>query len=114
MNKKFYYTVTPAQFLAAANRKFTKQGNWLSLEICPFCDGGQHADTNTFAVHWLDGSFGCLRASCAAHGSFFDLFRTFGANPLEYLDRDRMDGKTSNRNKTYSPFVYGKTGATAK
>lgn len=45
---------------------------------CPFCNGGDSGDVETFSVGLYNGAFSCLRGSCAKKGSFRELCEHFG------------------------------------
>lgn len=51
---------------------------------CPICDGGAHRDRNSFAINLATGIGGCLRGSCAWHGTFPQLIEALGANAGDY------------------------------
>lgn len=56
----------------------TAHGEELTPEYCPFCQGGDHGDKNTFSVSLESGVYLCLRGSCHARGSFPRLAERFG------------------------------------
>lgn len=47
-------------------------------KTCPFCNGGDHSDSQTFAIGLYNGAWQCLRGSCGAKGSFRELCENFG------------------------------------
>lgn len=47
-------------------------------KVCPFCNGGDNHDTDTFAVGLHNGMYNCKRGSCGKHGTFRDLCEFFG------------------------------------
>ncbi len=99
------FTITPAEFLDRIGWQFKKRGNWLSLKICPFCEGGRSGDQFTFVVHAADGNYSCQRSKCGASGSFWRLMETRQYNPRDFLTEG--DKKPKNR-KRKKKFVYGK------
>lgn len=46
--------------------------------ICPYCQGGDRQDSETFAISLTNGAWNCMRGSCAKSGSFKDLAEFFG------------------------------------
>lgn len=45
---------------------------------CPYCNGGDRQDTDTFAISLANGAWNCMRGSCGKTGSFKDLAEFFG------------------------------------
>lgn len=64
-----------ASFIGAEIRDY---GDEIQFRLCPFCHGGNHNDTYTFAVNKNTGMFNCLRASCDRRGHFVTLARELG------------------------------------
>ena len=58
--------------------QFRTKGNELVPIYCPFCQGGEHHDKYTFALHRDTGAYNCKRGSCGATGSFQQLSEHFG------------------------------------
>lgn len=52
---------------------------------CPFCNGGESGDTQTFSVGLYNGAFSCLRGSCSKTGSFRELCEFFGERPAKVV-----------------------------
>lgn len=46
-------------------------------QLCPFCNGGQSGDENTFAISLDKGLFVCKRGSCGKRGRFEELAEFF-------------------------------------
>ncbi len=46
--------------------------------LCPFCGGGKHRDTDTFALNTENHTYNCRRGSCGVAGHFTELCRRFG------------------------------------
>lgn len=57
-------------------------GEHIAVEVCPYCNGGEHRDKWTFALSAENGSYNCKRGNCGAKGSFRDLLQHMG------LERD--------------------------
>lgn len=78
------FDITPEQFLNEVGAQFVKRTRWLSLKICPFCDGGDRGEKYSFSVHKTDGNYFCHRNKCGARGSFWKLIEHYGRNPRDY------------------------------
>lgn len=76
--------------------KYKRVGNGeLRVQYCPFCDGGEHHDKDTFCITLDTGAYMCQRASCGASGSFKQLCDFLG----EALPRDFYDPRTVGKKK---------------
>ena len=53
--------------------------------LCPFCNGGDSGDTQTFSVGLYNGAFSCLRGGCSKTGSFRELCEFFGERPAKMV-----------------------------
>ena len=58
-------------------------------KYCPLCGGGDHRDTNTFAVGMWNGAFNCKRGNCQGingkrEGNFKQLCNYFGEAAFEF------------------------------
>ncbi len=75
------------QFVGAETKD---DGDEVQFKHCPYCRGGTHKDTYTFAVNTKSGAFNCMRSSCGKQGHFVTLARDmgyaldFGIAPKEY------------------------------
>lgn len=64
--------------------KYFGEGNYrqsngqITVKKCPFCNGGDNGDCNTFAIGLHNGAWQCLRGSCRKKGSFKELADHFG------------------------------------
>lgn len=54
-------------------------------KFCPFCNGGDSGDTQTFSVGLYNGAFSCLRGGCSKTGSFRELCEFFGERPAKMV-----------------------------
>jgi len=54
-------------------------------KFCPFCNGGNSGDTETFSVGLYNGAFSCLRGGCSKTGSFRELCEFFGERPAKMV-----------------------------
>lgn len=54
-----------------------EKGKELFFKHCPYCNGGEHSDKNTFSIDTETGAFKCFRASCGRQGHFVELCRDF-------------------------------------
>lgn len=57
-------------------------GECLQVKLCPFCGGGDHHDRWTFALKLDDGASVCKRGNCGWKGSFLELQRAMGDQPM--------------------------------
>lgn len=55
----------------------SQNGDELTFRTCPYCEGGDHNDKDTFSINLVSGAFCCLRQSCGQHGHFVELCRDF-------------------------------------
>jgi hypothetical protein len=83
-DRQFEWNVTPAGFLGQIGLKFKAKKEFLALEFCPFCKGGDHNDKGTCIVHATDGNYTCCRASCGERGSFWKLIESQGLDPRDF------------------------------
>lgn len=54
-------------------------------KYCPFCEGGDSRDQDTFAVGLYNGAFNCKRGQCGKSGSFRELCNYFGEEAPETI-----------------------------
>lgn len=74
--------------------EFKIKGDEIIPRFCPYCNGGQHKDKDTFALNVENHLFKCLRGSCGRQGSFKTLLRDFGEEQVKvYQQRTRMQYK---------------------
>ena len=58
---------------------FRIRNGQVKVERCPFCNGGQNGDYDTFAIGLHNGAWNCLRGKCTKKkGSFKELAEFFG------------------------------------
>jgi len=60
-----------------------EKGNEIHALYCPFCSGGRHKDTYTFAINKSTGAYNCLRGSCGEAGNLFTLGKFLGVEILQ-------------------------------
>lgn len=60
-----------------------EKGPELFFSLCPYCNGGESRDKNTFSINLGSGAFKCFRASCGKEGHFVELARDFNY-PLDF------------------------------
>lgn len=53
------------------------RGDELQFKECPYCRGGAHHDSWTFAINLKTGAHNCRRASCGARGNMIRLSKDF-------------------------------------
>lgn len=71
---------------ALANKHFAPykiRNGELIPRYCPFCDGGENRDQETFAVGLYNGAYNCKRGQCNKSGSFRELCNYFGETAPE-------------------------------
>lgn len=59
------------------------RNNQIVARVCPFCNGGNSGDMETFSVGLYNGAFSCLRGGCGKTGSFRELCEFFGVRPAK-------------------------------
>lgn len=64
-------------FSVKINAETKIKDNELFFKYCPYCDGGNHNDKETFSVNLENGTFKCFRSSCDRKGHFVELARDF-------------------------------------
>ncbi len=69
------------------NSETRVKGKELFFSRCPYCNGGDAPDKDTFSINLETGQFKCFRVSCGKQGHFVQMARDF-EYPLEYT-RDR-------------------------
>lgn len=57
--------------------EYHQKGNELFFKHCPYCNGGNSKDKDTFSINLETGAFSCFRNSCGAKGHFVELARDF-------------------------------------
>ena len=84
-----------------ADGEYRLDGKELYFKYCPYCNGGNHADKETFSINLDSGAFCCFRASCNQHGHFVELARDFkfhldgiDSKPREYKVLPRREIET--------------------
>lgn len=63
--------------------EFKIKGNEIIPRYCPYCNGGDHRDKDTFALNMEQHAFNCLRGSCGRQGTFRTLLRDFGEEQVK-------------------------------
>lgn len=83
------------------------KGNELWFKYCPYCNGGDKKDKDTFSVNLNSGAFKCFRASCAKEGHFVELARDLnykldmGDTKKHYRKLPQRDISADDYAKTY-------------
>ena len=84
-----------------ADGDYRLDGRELYFKYCPYCNGGNHADKETFSINLDNGAFCCFSASCGQHGHFVELARDFkfhldgiDSKPREYKVLPRREVET--------------------
>lgn len=55
----------------------SQKGEELFFRYCPYCQGGNNHDKNTFSINLKTGVFHCFRSGCGKSGHFVELARDF-------------------------------------
>lgn len=74
------YTFNPDDVLSFAysiGSDVKEKGGEIQFKLCPYCNGGDHHDKETFSVNAETGAFNCFRSSCGKTGHFVELCRDF-------------------------------------
>lgn len=80
------------------------KGNELWFKYCPYCNGGDKKDKNTFSVNLNSGAFKCFRASCAKEGHFVELARDLNYK-LDMGDTKKHYRKLPQRNISVTDYA---------
>lgn len=86
--------------LASGGNEFKIRGKELVAKYCPFCHGGDSADTDTFGISLQTGAYSCLRGNCGVKGSFRQLLEHYGEDPANY-EEAKMVSISSKKKKEY-------------
>lgn len=97
------FSITPKEVLDQKNVKYKVHGSFLSVFICPECEGGSSGAKYTFGVHSVDGNYFCLRVTCGFKGSFWSLLEYYNLDPKAYILRGKENTKPKKKG-----FIYGK------
>lgn len=60
-----------------------RKGNELFFKYCPYCNGGDKKDKETFSINTKTGMFKCFRSSCGEQGHFVRMARDFNYSLVE-------------------------------
>lgn len=60
---------------SAVSAETHQKGDELFFRYCPYCNGGDRNDRDTFSINLKTGTFNCFRSSCGKHGHFVELAR---------------------------------------
>lgn len=66
------------EFARSISAEVAQKGDELFFQRCPYCNGGESDDRNTFSVNLVTGTYNCFRATCGKQGHFVELARDFG------------------------------------
>lgn len=58
--------------------EFKEKNGEIIPKYCPFCQGGSHKDTGTFAINKETGAYNCMRGSCKEAGNINKLAEYLG------------------------------------
>ena len=91
--------------------EYKEKGGEIIPRICPYCQGGQHHDKETFAINIETGAYNCKRGSCGVSGSIKQLCEYLGGEfkQTNYFREYRKPKKTyvkpEPKNGTLTPLV---------
>lgn len=73
--------MTELEFAMMYLGEYAVKGAEIVPRYCPYCNGGEHHDKNTFALNMEKHTFNCRRGSCGRQGHFSQLCKDFGVEP---------------------------------
>ena len=81
--------------------EFRIRNGQVIAKYCPFCNGGDHHDIDSFAIGLHNGAWNCKRGTCVGmygdgskrEGDFRELCNYFGVNPTNYTSAPKAIGK---------------------
>lgn len=75
--------------------EYKEKGGEIIPRLCPFCQGGQHHDIETFAINIETGAYNCKRGTCGVSGSIKQLCDHLGGDykPNNYFREYRKPKK---------------------
>lgn len=85
-----YYQFKPddaRNFARFINIPTSEKGDELRFTVCPFCKADARKDKLKFSINLETGAYKCFRASCGAHGHFFQLARQYGFKISDDVER---------------------------
>ena len=68
------------EFASAYLGEYKVHGSEIVPALCPFCNGGDSHDRNTFALNTENHTYNCKRASCGEKGHFKELCDKYGVS----------------------------------
>lgn len=78
------------------------KGDEIEVTYCPFCNGGQSKDKNTFHLNTVKLTYKCKRGKCGVTGHFTNLLSHFGEKKTEC---NSYDSKTKKQYKKPSTVI---------
>lgn len=82
------YNIKSAVYYVSRNWGICKTyNNEITPLVCPFCQGGDKHDKNTFSININTGAYNCQRGKCAVKGSIFDLFKHYDLDISQFSDK---------------------------
>jgi len=85
-------------FASFINARTKIKGDELVFSVCPYCHGESKNNREKFAINLNSGAFNCLRATCNAKGSFWQLAKEFG---FPIPDADEYYGYETKKYRTF-------------
>ena len=72
-----------------------RKGDEIVPALCPFCNGGERGDKETFAFNTITGAYNCKRGTCGVTGNAITLAKHFGiyVNKIDYFREVRKPKK---------------------
>lgn len=105
MDKPFYSAPPELDVITFADKHLAPykiRNDEIIADTCPFCNGGESGDRETFYVSMSTGQYYCHRGKCNARGGWIRLLRKFGEapninsvsqqfKPLDLVPRERTE-----------------------
>lgn len=81
--------------------EYKVKGSEIQIKYCPFCDGGQHHDQETFSINVDKHTFNCLRGKCGQRGTFKELCDRYDEKADYYTEWLKANGKEYYKQEKY-------------
>jgi len=92
--------ITPIEFANRYLQPYKIRGSEIIPKYCPFCNGGNNHDKETFALNMDKLTYNCLRGSCGESGHFTELLKLKGEDYMPEYERRMQPRKSYKKPKT--------------